>query len=352
MTGSTVATVTASDWTDWTHEDVAVVGDGIELRPAADSGTATGRFDAGTNGIQWDRVVFEITTPEPDTGVRVRYHASDETRPPDRTETWQLAEVSTPTDIRLSDAEGRYLHLRVELLGGTRMSPRIEAVDAYCPRESATRYLPEIYQDEAFLERFLAIFERSYDALELDLERVTTLLDPAGVPAESLGWLESWLAVESGLQWPESARRELLSRAPELYRQRGTRAGLESMVELYLDHVDEADSQLFCLEATDLDVISGSGALAAYETHVDGARSFTVFVGPLANETHREAVERIVTTESPAHTDGTVTELTASAELTGATFLGVNSRLTDRQLRLGGTALGTDATLTERTEDE
>jgi hypothetical protein len=57
--------------------------------------------------------------------------------------------------------------------------------------------------------------------------------DPITAPADYLPWLASWLGAELPSGLDEDSQREVLSRLPELYTQRGTPAGLREFVALY-----------------------------------------------------------------------------------------------------------------------
>jgi phage tail-like protein len=87
--------------------------------------------------------------------------------------------------------------------------------------------LPAIYRDGALAMRFV-------EGLETLLDPVVTLLDSLDhhfdadlAPADLLGLMAAWLGVELDESWPEDRKRELVRRAGELHRMRGTRAGLE-----------------------------------------------------------------------------------------------------------------------------
>jgi phage tail-like protein len=153
---------------------------------------------------------------------------------------WRRLGEPNPSDALLDSAEGQYLWVKIELIGNERSSPRIRGFRAYFPRRSSLRHLPSVYrQDEAagrFLERFLSMFSSLFTDVEAEIEGVTSYMDPEGIPADGLSWLESWMALETDETWPESARRELLSRAPELSKKRGTKAGLLETLQIYLRH--------------------------------------------------------------------------------------------------------------------
>lgn len=153
---------------------------------------------------------------------------------------WRQLSEPNPSDTLLKSAEGQYLWVKIELIGNERSSPRIRSFRAYFPRRSYLRHLPSVYRrDEAagrFLERFLSVFSSLFTDVEEEIGGVTNYMDPNGIPANGLSWLESWMALESDETWPDSARRELLSRAPELSKKRGTKAGLLGTLQIYLRH--------------------------------------------------------------------------------------------------------------------
>lgn len=282
---------------------------------------------------------------------------------------WTTVEQTDPRDVLLHEATGRYLYVGVELVGTQTAAPLLDSITAYCPRQSYLRYLPEVYQDDErstqFLERFLSVFETSFTEIEAEIDRIGRLFDPDGVPSESLDWLEGWLAADEYRDWPEGARREFLSRAPELYRKRGTRVGVRETVSLYLRHAtshphserspsrqdvssvtDSATGhRLFFQGPADLDVIDRESARAAHESTLGGSRSFVCFCGPLERDDHRTAIERIVETEQPAHVDGRVVSLTDEFTLGGQAFLGLNTTLASRQFTMGEAILGEDTVL-------
>jgi phage tail-like protein len=144
-----------------------------------------------------------------------------------------------PRDALVESATGRYLWVRLDLSGTANSSPRVGSFRAYFPRRSYLRHLPSVYREDeasaAFLERFLSVFESTFVGVEEDVRGVTRYFDPRGVPGEYLSWLGRWLAVELDETWPEDAKRELLARAPELFKKRGTREGLLATIGVVLD---------------------------------------------------------------------------------------------------------------------
>jgi phage tail-like protein len=95
------------------------------------------------------------------------------------------------------------------------------------------QYLPAIYEDDAFMGRFLMLFESFWGPIERQIDSLPFYFDPRMTPPEFLPWLASWIDLVLDEQWPEERRRQLLRSAVPLYRKRGTQKGLEDYLEIY-----------------------------------------------------------------------------------------------------------------------
>jgi phage tail-like protein len=110
------------------------------------------------------------------------------------------------------------------------------------------RFLPDIFQEDDFLRRFLMIFEDIWEPLEQRQDHIEMYFDPRTSPASFLAWLASWLDLSLNEHWPEARRRRLLAQATELYRWRGTTHGLIRMIEVctgLTPEIRESSSQPF-----------------------------------------------------------------------------------------------------------
>jgi phage tail-like protein len=87
--------------------------------------------------------------------------------------------------------------------------------------------LPSIYQDDDFGLRFVGAVETVLDPIVALLDCLRAHFDPDVAPRDTLGLMAAWLGVALDETWPEERLRELVRRAAELGRLRGTRAGLE-----------------------------------------------------------------------------------------------------------------------------
>ena len=415
-------------------------------------GAVIGRFDSGVRGMEWHRATLDLGAHPPGTRVDVAYYASEcETEGIDdlsklsvkRRQSltaagigslWDLIEytpaqlastvggltesaaiemlqtargfleiefstredvetVASPEDMLFVDAEGQYLHVEIRFIGTRRSAPELRSFRAYCPRQSYLRYLPEVYQEQdrrsPFLSRFLSIFESVFVDIEETLRGDTGYLDPQEIPVDYLSWLTEWLAVDLGETWPESARRELLERAPELYKTRGTKRGLTALAALYFRHVDvperpwestlvrlerqlerlfeqgyltsreaaetfaayqtmaDADlpTQLGFFEYADFDGMTNPDRRAHYLRQVGHPRQFAVLLHPDLPTEHVHAVEGLVEAEKPVYTDATVDRLPKRFRVAEGTYLGLNTVLPNRQFDLGNVALGQQTTI-------
>jgi phage tail-like protein len=150
----------------------------------------------------------------------------------------------------LQNAHGRYLQLRLTLLGNGRATPRISALRVYYPRFSwLEHYLPAAWRRDpvsaAFVERWLANPEGLFTALEDRLAAVHCLFDARSVPAETLDWLGSWFGLALTDGWSDQRKRLLLRHADQLFRERGTPSGLLRALRLAVDPHEQLEERLF-----------------------------------------------------------------------------------------------------------
>jgi phage tail-like protein len=148
-------------------------------------------------------------------------------------------------DCLVQSTPGRYLWLRLKMQSDGQNSPCIDWLRLYYPRQSSLQYLPAAYSDDdvsrRFLDQFLSIFDTLRDAIGDRITNIAALFDPMATPAtmkspggtDFLSWLADWLGLALDRHWPEDRRRKLLKNAWQLYRLRGTPAGLKLHVQLY-----------------------------------------------------------------------------------------------------------------------
>jgi phage tail-like protein len=115
---------------------------------------------------------------------------------------------------------------------------------------SARRHLrngvPDLYRRDAyarrdqpppFVMRFLHALEEVLDPIVATLDSLPAHLDVDLAPEHALAGLAAWLGVDEVETLPADQRREVVRRAGELGRLRGTRAGLELALTLFFPAV-------------------------------------------------------------------------------------------------------------------
>ena len=92
--------------------------------------------------------------------------------------------------------------------------------------------LPALYQDDAFAARFLGALDDILAPIFSTLDNFETYLDPWLTPDDFLTWLATWVGIGLDETWDDARRREVVARAVELYRMRGTAAGLAAQMSI------------------------------------------------------------------------------------------------------------------------
>lgn len=154
-------------------------------------------------------------------------------------EDWLTGQINGKDFLVLSPP-GRFLWLKMKFFGNGIASPVLSDLEVHFPRQSYLEYLPAVYQSDPiskdFLERFLSIFQTVLGGVEHKIDHLAEYFDPDGAPNRPfLEWLAGWLDMTFYQNWPLATCRRLLRHAPELYRQRGTPAGLKQLLWLALE---------------------------------------------------------------------------------------------------------------------
>jgi phage tail-like protein len=217
------------------------------------------------------------------------------------------------------------------------------------------------YQADAvsrdLLDRFLRIFQTLFESFESQIDGFAGHLDADGTPSSFLEWLAGWIAMAFDGTMSESVRRKLLRHAPELYRMRGTPAGLQRFLSLafggdarILEHFRlrkcaflgksaalGTRTQLWGKGITprlQLDVFSRIGETALISTgdpqhdpFTVHAHKFSVFVPApvMRSEATAAAVRTLIEREKPAHTQFELVSVEPRFRLGVQSTLGLDS---------------------------
>lgn len=97
------------------------------------------------------------------------------------------------------------------------------------------QYLPSLYERDAFMGRFLMLFESFFAPIEQQISEIHSYFDPDLTPARFLPWLATWFNLALDDNWSESQQRKLLNSIMWLYRRRGTRIALQRYLEIFTE---------------------------------------------------------------------------------------------------------------------
>jgi phage tail-like protein len=101
------------------------------------------------------------------------------------------------------------------------------------PRSFYQNFLPAVYREIDFVERFVSIFEQTFDPYVQAIDTLWAYLDPLTAPESLLPFLAHWVAWRSEPNWPIEQQRQLIRKAIQLYQWHGTRRGLRLYLHLY-----------------------------------------------------------------------------------------------------------------------
>ena len=239
----------------------AILGSGRDPCPSrapmtayAPIGAATiAALDSGVTGMVWDRVLLDGDVPE-GTTLSIATFASDVALDDaeiaalgahDWRETMLARADRGGTVVAIRSAPGRYLRLRLTLVGDGRTTPAVRALTVRMPRVTSARFLPATYSADPasadFLARFLALFDQLRADMLAPIDALPALFDPRATPAaeadapgeDFLDWLAGWVGIALDRGWSVARRRRLVAEAPALFRIRGTVEGLKRHVAIY-----------------------------------------------------------------------------------------------------------------------
>ncbi len=111
-------------------------------------------------------------------------------------------------------------------------------------RTSLAGQLPGVLADDAFLSRFVGIFDELNDSVQAGVDVVEHVVDPTVSPPTLVRWLGGWLGVESiDPSAPELDQRIRVMVVGQLLWWRGTATGLRGLLGLLTDGpVEVSDS--------------------------------------------------------------------------------------------------------------
>jgi phage tail-like protein len=152
--------------------------------------------------------------------------------------------------------------------------------------------VPGVYLQHEFTAELLSAFDDVLAPVLLTLDNLDVHLDPLLAPEDFLPWLASWVGLSVNERWSVEQRRQFLAEAADLYRWRGTAAGIARAVEVYAGVAPEiVEGGAVTWSPQPGGAIPGeAGAPLVVRVHATGGRP----VDP-------DAIDRIVADAKPAH---------------------------------------------------
>jgi phage tail-like protein len=172
---------------------------------------------------------------------------------------------------------------------------RVNAGPVDTPPVASTRAylrngLPSLYQDGDFGMRFVGALEELLDPIVAVLDALPAHFDPNHAPRDILELLSAWLGVDLDETQDIRHQREMVRRAAELGRRRGTVKGLELALALHFPELP--------LRVEDNGGVIYAGRPAPAET---SSASFVVYCDTPVEENVQAAIARCIEQYKPVH---------------------------------------------------
>ena len=147
------------------------------------------------------------------------------------------ASGGTPLSAKLFDVRDRYVWISVVLTAsaGARV-PGLSALAVLYPGRTLMEHLPSIYQKEehqpdSYLRALVGVLESTTQGMDARIASMGSQVHPSTAQGPWLDFIAGWTGVpwDDALDVPQ--KRRIVARAGELAEARGTRAGLEALLE-------------------------------------------------------------------------------------------------------------------------
>jgi len=137
-------------------------------------------------------------------------------------------------DALLYELNGRYLYLAIEMMGYG--SASIEKIRVSAVGDNFMGTFPAVYQERnSFLHRYLSVFSSIYNDISDQNDKLYEMLDLDKCSAELLEMYGSWFGIDlKGGFLSEDVLRKIVKEAYSLNRMKGTRRGIERILEIIL----------------------------------------------------------------------------------------------------------------------
>ena len=175
--------------------------------------------------------------------------------------------------------------MMMQLSLGPKETPPVASTRAYLRNG-----LPSLYQDGDFGMRFVGALEELLDPIVAVLDGLPAHFDPNHAPRDILELLSAWLGVDLDESQDIRHQREMVLRAAELGRRRGTVKGLELALALHFPELP--------LRVEDNGGVVYAGRPAPAESP---SSSFVVYCDSPVEENVQAAIARCIEQYKPVH---------------------------------------------------
>jgi len=175
--------------------------------------------------------------------------------------------------------------MMVRLSAGPKTTPPVASSRAYLRSG-----LPAVYQESDFGMRFIGALEELLDPIVAVLDGLPAHFDPNHAPRDILELLSAWLGVDLDESQDIRHQREMVLRAAELGRRRGTVKGLELALALHFPELP--------LRVEDNGGVVYAGRPAPAESP---SSSFVVYCDSPVEENVQAAIARCIEQYKPVH---------------------------------------------------
>ncbi len=136
-------------------------------------------------------------------------------------------------DVLLHSLQGQYVWVMVRVSPLEGATCEIEGLRLEFPKYTFTQYFPEIYQENKFFERYIAIFQSVYLDMEREVAALPARLDYESTNPETLLALASWLGIDTSAHvfTPEQLR-HMITHIDLFQGGKGTKQALEQVITL------------------------------------------------------------------------------------------------------------------------
>ncbi|MGI6778036.1 MAG: phage tail protein [Acetivibrionales bacterium] len=305
-------------------------------------------LDGRENGMQWRRITMDAEILR-DTFIKVSFYASDSSTILIGQDEEKIDNVIKSASLSFKEkqeyldylfketvinapdalikSKGRYLWLKIELIGTYYLKPALKRIRIYLPGEDIIDYLPEIYRQniakDDFFYRFLSIFQSFIFDMENEIYNISRHFDLQTARSDFIEWLCSWLDIYDVSSWDEKQLRVLLAEAVDIYASAGTKKGIERLIYLY------TGEKPIIIEYSQVRPMIESSMPDNPYKKMFGENPYRFFVlineECISDKKRHEALLRLVSENIPAQTEAVIIPLKPYIYLDMHAYLGINS---------------------------